>query len=99
MAGIADPTAAPLVKLEMKAARKSPGVRQRQARALRFQGDIADLDRPPSGVCLVHLLKACRRDELGLRGAAPLRLAYESGARRSDRQSSVRGTSGVVGVN
>ncbi|EQB08619.1 hypothetical protein L286_01850 [Sphingobium sp. HDIP04] len=84
MAGIADPTAAPLVKLEMKAARKSLGVRQRQARALRFKGDIADLDSPPSGVCLVHLLKACRRDELGLRDAALLRVAYDAGARRSE---------------
>lgn len=84
MAGIADPTAAPLVKLEMKAARKSLGVRQRQARALRFKGDIANLDSPPSGVCLVHLLKACRRDELGLRDAALLRVAYDAGARRSE---------------
>src|SRR3546814_16713683 len=62
---------------------KSLGVRQRQARALRFKGDIADLDSPPSGVCLVHLLKACRRDELGLRDAALLRVAYDAGARRS----------------
>src|SRR3546814_8380392 len=68
----------------MKAARKSLGVRQRQARALRFKGDIADLDSPPSGVCLVHLLKACRRDELGLRDAALLRVAYDAGCRRSE---------------
>src|SRR3546814_19409249 len=84
MAGIADPTAAPLVKLEMKAARKSLGVRQRQARALRFKGDIADLDSPTPGVCLVHLLKACRRDELGLRDPPLMRVAYNAGARRSE---------------
>lgn len=84
MAGFDDPTAAPLVRLEMKAARKSLGVRQRQARALRFKGDIADLDSPASGVCLAHLLKACRRDLLGLRDEALLRVAYDSGCRRSE---------------
>src|SRR3546814_14286263 len=57
MPGITDPTAAPLVKLEMQAARKSLGVRQRQARALLFKGDITDLVSPPSGVCLVPLMK------------------------------------------
>ncbi|MDZ4368262.1 MAG: hypothetical protein U0987_14730, partial [Afipia sp.] len=84
MAGLADPTAAPLVKLEKKAARKSLGVRQRQARAIRFKGDITDFDSPASGVCLAHLLKACRRDELGLRDAALLRVAYDAGCRRSE---------------
>jgi integrase len=84
MAGLADPTADPLVKFERKAASKHLGVRQRQARAIRFKGDISDLDSPASGVCLVHLLKACRRDELGYRDAALLRIAYDTGARRSE---------------
>jgi integrase len=84
MAGLADPTADPLVKFERKAMRKHLGVRQRQARAIRFKGDIADLDSPASGVCLAHLLKACRRDALGLRDAALLRIAYDTGARRSE---------------
>ena len=84
MASFPDPTAAPLVKLDMKAARKTLGVQQSQARALRFKGDISDLDSPPAGVCLAHLLKACRRDELGLRDAALLRVAYDAGARRSE---------------
>ena len=84
MAGLDDPSAAPLVRLEMKAVRKQLGTRQRQARALRFKGDIADLDSPASGVCLTHLLKACRRDLLGLRDAALLRIAYDSGCRRSE---------------
>lgn len=84
MAGLADPTADPPVKFERKAARKHLGVRQRQARAIRFKGDIADLESPASGVCLAHLLKACRRDELGLRDAALLRTAYDTGARRSE---------------
>jgi integrase len=84
MAGLADPTADSLVKFERKAARKHLGVRQRQARAIRFKGDIADLDSPATGVCLAHLLKACRRDALGLRDAALLRIAYDTGARRSE---------------
>lgn len=84
MAGLPDPTAGPLVKFERKAARKHLGVRQRQARGIRFKGDIADLDSPASGVCLAHLIKACRRDALGLRDAALLRIAYDTGARRSE---------------
>ncbi|MEL0251922.1 MAG: tyrosine-type recombinase/integrase [Novosphingobium sp.] len=84
MARLSDPTADPLVKFERKAARNHLGVRQRQARAIRFKGDIADLDSPASGVCLAHLLKACRRDELGLRDTALLRIAYDTAARRSE---------------
>lgn len=84
MAGLTDPTSDPLVKFERKAARNHLGVRQRQARGIRFKGDISDLDSPASGVCLAHLLKACRRDELGLRDAAMLRIAYDTAARRSE---------------
>jgi len=84
MAGLDDPTAGPLVSLEKKGARKQRGVRQRQARAIRFKGDIADFNSPASGVCLAHLLKAVRRDLLGLRDEALLRVAYDSAARRSE---------------
>jgi len=84
MAGIDDPTAAPLVRLEFKALRKTLGTRQRQARGLRFKGEVADLDDAPSGVCLAHLLKACRRDMLGARDRAFLLVAYDSGCRRSE---------------
>ena len=84
MAGRDDPTKAPLVKLELKAARKALGVRQRQARAIRYKGDVTDLDGPAAGVCLAHLLKACRRDWLGLRDTALLRVAYDTGCRRSE---------------
>lgn len=84
MAGLADPTSDPLIKFERKAARNHLGVRQRQARAIRFKGDIADLDSPASGVCLSHLLKACRGDALGRRDAALLRIAYDTAARRSE---------------
>ncbi len=84
MAGLTDPTAAPLVKLELKAMRRARGTRQRQAKGIRYKGDIADLDGPPTGVCLAHLLKACRRDWLGLRDAALLRVAYDTACRRSE---------------
>ena len=84
MAGLDDPTKAPLVKFEVKAARKSVGVRQRQARGLRYKGEVDDLDGPAAGVCLTHLLKACRRDWLGLRDQVLLRIAYDSGCRRSE---------------
>lgn len=84
MAGRDDPTAAPLVRLEHKAARKALGTRQRQARGLRFKGDVVDLDAPASGVSLSALLKACRRDLLGDRDRALLLTAYDSGCRRSE---------------
>ena len=84
MAGRDDPTKAPLVRLEHKAARRLLGVRQRQARALRFKGDVTDLDGPASGVCLTTLLMAVRRDMLGVRDEALLRTAYDTGCRRSE---------------
>lgn len=84
LAGANDPTAAELVKLELKAMRSALGVRRRQARPIRFKGEIADLDSPPQGLSVLALLKACRRDEQGLRDAALLRVAYDTGARRSE---------------
>ncbi|WP_145206796.1 tyrosine-type recombinase/integrase [Sphingobium sp. B2] len=84
MAGLPDPTAGPLIKFERKAARNHLGVRQRQARGIRFKGDIADLDSPATGVCLANLLKGCGRDEHALRDAALLRIAYDTGMRRSE---------------
>lgn len=84
MAGLADFVADPLVRFERKAMRKHLGTRQRQAKAIRFKCDIADLDSPATGVSLAHLLKACRRDALGLRDAALLRIAYDTAARRSE---------------
>ena len=89
MAGRNDPTAAPLVRLELKAARKEVGTRQRQARAIRYKGDVVDLDGPASGICLDTLLKATRRDLLGDRDRALLRVAYDTGCRRSE----------LVGIN
>jgi integrase len=84
MAGLEDPTAAPLVKLEKKAARKALGTRQAQARAIRYKGDVVDLDAPASGICIATLLKATRRDLLGARDRALLLVAYDTGCRRSE---------------
>jgi integrase len=84
MAGGDDPTAAPLVRLELKAARKLVGTRQKQARGIRYKGDVSDLDGPASGVCLQTLLKACRKDMLGARDEALLHVAYDTGCRRSE---------------
>ena len=84
MAGREDPAAAPLVRFELKAARRLLGTRQRQARAIRFKGDISDFDSPATGICLSTLLKATRRDLLGARDRALLLVAYDTGCRRSE---------------
>lgn len=84
LAGVPSPVAAELVRLELKAMRNERGVHQRQARPIRYKGEIADLDSPAQGLSLVALLKACRRDELGLRDAAILRVCYDTGVRRSE---------------
>lgn len=84
MAGREDPTAAPLVRFEHRAARKLLGTRQRQARAIRYKGDVSDFDSPATGICLSTLLKATRRDLLGARDRALLLVAYDTGCRRSE---------------
>lgn len=84
MLGLTDPTKDPLVGFERRAMKKALGVKQRQAKAIRYKGDIADLDSPAKGICIAHLLKACRRDALGKRDAALLRIAYDTGCRRSE---------------
>jgi integrase len=84
MAGLTDPVANPLVRLELRAARKKVGTAQVQARAIRFKGDVTDLDGPASGICLATLIKACRKNLLGARDEALLRVAYDTGCRRSE---------------
>lgn len=84
MAGRDDPTAAPLVRLEHKAARKVLGTKQRQARGIRFKGEGTDLDAPASGVSLAVLVRATRKDLLGARDRALLLTAYDTGCRRSE---------------
>ncbi|WP_121120134.1 tyrosine-type recombinase/integrase [Croceibacterium ferulae] len=84
LAGLLDPTAAPIVRLELKAMRKRLGVRQKQALALRYKGEVADLAEPPKGPCVATLLRATRRDWLGARDRALLGVAYDTGCRRSE---------------
>lgn len=84
MAGLESPTDATLVRLEHKAARKILGTRQKQSRPIRYKGDVTDLDGPASGVSLAILLKATRRDLIGLRDRALLLVNYDTGCRRSE---------------
>lgn len=84
MAGLESPTDAPLVRLEHKAARKILGTRQKQSRPIRYKGEVTDLDAPASGVSLAILLKAVRRDLIGLRDRALLLVNYDTGCRRSE---------------
>lgn len=75
MAALPDPTAAPMVRLETKAARKKLKTRQRQARAIRFKGDIAELDSPAAGVASSICSKPAAVMRLVLRDAALLRIS------------------------
>jgi len=84
LAGLADPTRGECVRRALKAAKTNARVSPRSTRALRFKGEVADLDGPPAGLSLIALLGACRQDELGLRDAALLRIAYDIGGRRSE---------------
>lgn len=84
MLGLVDPTKDPLVKFERRAMRKTLGVKQRQAGGIRYKGDIADLDSPAKGICVTNLLAACQRDTMGRRDAVLLRIAYDTGCRRSE---------------
>lgn len=84
MAGIDDPVQGPRVALELKAARRLLGTRQRQSQGLRFKGDIEDLDAPAAGLCITHLVRACRSDLLGDRDRALLLVNYDTGFRRSE---------------
>jgi integrase len=84
MLGLPDPTQNPLVVLERKAMRRKLGERQRQAKGIRYRGDIADYDSPAMGICVEHLLQACRKDEMGDRDRVLLSIAYDSACRRSE---------------
>lgn len=84
MLGLDDPTKGPLVALEQSAMRRKLGKRQRQAKGIRYRGDISDYDSPAKGICVEHLLKACRKDEMGDRDRVLLSIAYDSACRRSE---------------
>jgi integrase len=86
LASAADPTKAELVRLELKAQRRSLGVRQRQAKGLRFRGEVADplLATGPVGVCVEAMISAAAENLQGLRDKALLSLAFDTGLRRSE---------------
>lgn len=81
-----DPTRAELVRLELKAQRRALGVRQRQARGLRFLGEVADplAAAGPIGVCVQAMLAAANEGVRGARDRALLSLAFDTGLRRSE---------------
>lgn len=81
-----DPTRAELVRLELKAQRCALGVRQRQARGLRFRGEVADplAAAGPVGVCVEAMLAAAGDGIAGTRNRALLSLAFDTGLRRSE---------------
>ena len=86
MASVPDPTKAELVRLELKAQRRALGLRQRQARGLRFRGEVADplVAVGPVGVCVEAMLAAAPQTVQGLRDRALLSLAFDTGLRRSE---------------
>lgn len=81
-----DPTRTELVRLELKAQRRELGVRQRQARGLRFRGEVADplAAAGPIGVCVEAMLAAAGDGVRGQRDRALLSLAFDTGLRRSE---------------
>lgn len=86
LAGLPDPTRSEYVRLELKAQRRSLGVRQRQAKGLRFKGEVADplLAAGPVGVCVEAMLVAAPDNIQGHRDRALLSLAFDTGMRRSE---------------
>lgn len=86
LANLSDPTRAEIVRLELKAQRRALGVRQRQARGLRFRGEVADpLTAVGSvGVCVAAMLGAAPDDLPDARDHALLSLAFDTGLRRSE---------------
>lgn len=91
LANQSDPTRTELVRLEIKAQRRALGVRQRQAKGLRFRGEVADplaakalAEIGPMGVCVEAMLAAAPATLQGLRDRALLSLAFDTGLRRSE---------------
>jgi site-specific recombinase XerD len=80
-----DPTRDPLVKLRLQAIRRTLGVRQDQARPLRFKGPVRNVvDDTPKGLNVRALIEACGDDLPGLRDRALLSLAYDTGLRAAE---------------
>lgn len=86
LADLPDPTRSELVRLELKAQRRALGVRQRQAKGLRFRGEVANplAAAGPVGVCVEAMLAASPENLQGVRDRALLSLAFDTGLRRSE---------------
>jgi integrase len=74
------PTDHAMVRNALRANRRRKGAAQRQAAALRFGGALGD----EGGFTISALLEACEQDAQGLRDAALLSLAYDTGMRVSE---------------
>lgn len=80
-----DPTKDMMVKLEMKRLRRDLGSVQKQARPLRFKGDVSDIfGDEQRGVSVKALMAGCGEDERGIRDRALLSIAYDTGLRASE---------------
>lgn len=83
--GLSDPTRDLLVTLTLRGIRRTAGVGQRQARPLRFKGAVKDVHGDiPRGLSLAALLASCPDSLEGLRDAALLSVAYDTGLRASE---------------
>ncbi len=80
-----DPTPASLVKLRLQAIRRRLGTAQKQARPLRFNGAVRNVERDaPRGLNVRALLESCAEDLPGLRDRALLSAGYDTGLRASE---------------
>lgn len=86
LADAPDPTKTERVRLELKAQRRELGVRQKQARGLRFRGEVADpLSADASmGVSVEVMMAAADEGLRGRRNSALLSTAFDTGLRRSE---------------
>lgn len=83
--GLDDPTKHELVRLAIASHRRKVGSQQRQARALRFRGNVKDpLTDTPRGIHVRAILESCGEDLTGLRNRALLSVAYDTGLRASE---------------
>ena len=85
LARLSDPTRDPLVTLALRAIRRARGTAQKQARPLRFKGAVKDVRvDTPRGVSLAAMLDGCGASAIGLRDAALLSVAYDTGLRAAE---------------
>ena len=80
-----DPCQDELVKLTLAAHRRNVGTAQKQARPLRFRGNVKDpLSDTPRGINIRAALAACGDAPPELRDKALLSVAYDTGLRASE---------------